>query len=140
MDINVGHNGNWWSGTSRDGEGAQIEISDGGNGSLVFVATIYSYAPGGGQIFLIGVGTPEGETVNIDLFITEGGDWGEGFDPANVNQVPFGSGVVTSGGCEALSMVLTPNQTYLDAGYSEFTLDLIRLTTSLIECPFEAAN
>ena len=142
VDINVGHNGNWWSGTSRDGEGAQVEISDGGGGTLVFVATIYSYGPppDGGQIFLIGVGTPDGESVTIDLFITDGGAWGADFDPSNVAQIPFGSGVVTSGGCDSLTMTLSPNQTYLGLGYSEFTLDLIRVKTSLIECPFEVVK
>lgn len=140
VDLQVGHNGNWWSGTTRDGEGAQVEISDAGGGVLVFVITVYSYAPAGGQIFLIGVGTPDGESVNLEMFITEGGMWGADFDPADVNQIPWGSGVVTSGGCDSLSMTLSPNQTYLDEGYAEFTFDLIRLTTSLIECTGAETN
>ncbi|MDX1555295.1 MAG: hypothetical protein R3212_04655, partial [Xanthomonadales bacterium] len=135
--INPGHNGNWWSGLSRDGEGAQVEVADAGNGQFVFVVTIYSYAPGGGQIFLIGVGTPDGTTVNIDVFITSGGEWGPGFDPAQTPQTQWGTGVVTSNGCDALTIALTPNAQFQTEGYTAFTLNLQRLTTALVPCPYE---
>ena len=135
--INVGHGGNWWSGTMRDGEGAQIEVAEAGGGQLVFVVTIYSYAPGGGQIFLIGVGFPVGDSVEIELFITSGGAWGAGFDPAQTPQTPWGTGVVTSNGCDSLTIMLTPNAEFQAMGYTVFTLNLQRLTTPSIPCPYD---
>lgn len=137
VPFNAGHNGNWWSGLSRDGEGAQVEVSDAGEGELVFVVTVYSYAPGGGQIFLIGVGFPVGDTVEVEIFITSGGAWGDDFDPAQTPQTPWGTGVFTSNGCDSISATLTPNAEYQAMAYTEFSLELQRLTTSAIPCPYE---
>ena len=135
--INPGHNGNWWSGPSRDGEGAQVEVADAGGGQLVFVVTIYSYVPEGGQMFLIGVGKPDGDSVEIELFITSGGQWGDDYDPEKTAQTPWGTGVVTSNSCEALSVTLTPNAEYQALGYTNFDFNLQRLTTSAIPCPYK---
>jgi len=79
--MNAGLNGNWWNGPARDGEGVQIEVADGGNGTIVFVATIYTYDLQGHQIFLVTVGTANGATAEVKVFITEGGVWGQDFDP-----------------------------------------------------------
>ncbi|HKJ17793.1 MAG TPA: plastocyanin/azurin family copper-binding protein [Xanthomonadales bacterium] len=142
LDFNAGHNGNWWNGLARDGEGVQIELADAGDGELVFVATIYSYGPGGegGQIFLIAVGTPVGDMVEVDIFITEGGVWGDDYNPDDVAQTQWGTGVFTSTDCELISMVLTPNADYQALGYTVLEYDLVRLTTPLIECPSESTN
>jgi len=129
--------GTWWSGPARDGEGAQIEVADAGNGELVFVTSIFSYAPEGGQIFLVGAGTPEGDAFELELFITSGGAWGEDFDPDQTPKSAWGTGVATSSGCDQLSMTLTPNPEYRENGYTVFTLDLERLTTPLVPCFFE---
>jgi plastocyanin len=137
FEIDPGLNGNWWSGSERDGEGAQVEVADAGGGDLVFVVTIYSYAPQGGQMFLIGVGTPDGDSVELELFITSGGAWGDDFDPDDTPQTSWGTGMAAAGGCDQLSITLTPNAEYLGMGYTEFTLDLERLTTSLVACPYE---
>lgn len=137
VDFNAGHNGNWWNGPARNGEGAQFELADAGGGELVFVGTIYSYGPNGGQIFLIAVGTPNGDTVEVDVFITDGGTWGDDFDPNDVSEIPWGTGVLTSNGCDSISMVLTPNADQLSSGYTVLDYDLVRLTTPLIQCPFE---
>ena len=57
VPLNGGHNGNWWGGLDRNGEGVQVEISDGGGGTLILVATLYSYSAEdtGKQIFMIAV-------------------------------------------------------------------------------------
>lgn len=139
FDIDPGHSGNWWNGLARDGEGAQIEVSNAGGGQLVFVVTVYSYGPAGGQIFLIGVGTPDGDTVEVDVFITEGegGVWGDAFDPDNVDQPQWGTGTFTAESCELIHMMLTPNQSYQNEGYTNLEYDLVRLTTPAIACPYE---
>lgn len=137
IDINAGQNGNWWSGLIRNGEGAQVEISDAGGGDLVVVITIYSYDTDGNQIFLIAVGTPDGDTAEIDVYITDGAMWGDDFDPNDVQETQWGTGVFKSNTCDSVELTLTPNAEYQAQGYTEITLDLVRLTSPVIACPFE---
>ncbi len=140
LDFNPGHNGNWWNGLARNGEGVQLELADAGDGELVFVATIYSYGPDGGQIFLVAVGTPDGDTVEVDVFITEGGVWGDDFNPDNVLQPQWGTGVFMSTDCDLISMMLTPNTDQQSAGYTVLGYDLVRLTTPAISCPYDTGQ
>lgn len=134
FSMTAGLNGNWWGGFERAGEGAQIEVADGGDGSLVFVATVYSYDTAGNQMFLVSVGTVEGETAEVDVFITEGGVWGDGFDPALVTETQWGTGTFTASSCDAMHMALAPNADYQTLGYTALEYDLIRLTTPAVPC------
>lgn len=136
FQINPGLNGNWWNGVDRNGEGAQIEVADGGEGSMIFVATFYSYDPMGNQIFLVAVGSVSGNSAEVDVFITDGGVWGDDFNPALVNQDQFGTGTFTAISCESVSMALMPNAAYQALGYTNLEYGLIRLTTPAIPCPY----
>jgi hypothetical protein len=138
--INAGLNGNWWNGLDRNGEGVQVEVSDGGEGSLIFVATVYSYDTEGKQIFLVAVGTVDGDTTEVDVFITQGGLWGDEFDPALVNETRWGTGTFTASSCDAMHMTLMPNVEFQDMGYTDQMYDLIRLTTPAVPCPIENPN
>ena len=106
------------------------------DGSQTFVATFYSYDPEGNQIFVIAVGPVTGATAEVDVFITEGGMWGENFDPANVKQPQWGTGTFTASSCESITMSLRPNAEYQDLGYSSLAYDLVRLAQPAIPCPF----
>jgi hypothetical protein len=138
--INAGLNGNWWNGLDRNGEGVQVEVSDGGEGSLIFVATVYSYDTEGKQIFLVAVGTVDGDTTEVDVFVTQGGLWGDEFDPALVNETRWGTGTFTASSCDAMHMTLMPNAEFQDMGYTDQMYDLIRLTTPAVPCPIENPN
>jgi quinoprotein glucose dehydrogenase len=140
FSINAGLNGFWWNGLARDGEGVQIEVSDGGDGSQTFVATFYGYDTGGNQIFLVAVGTVTGDTAEVDVFITEGGVWSQVFDPALVNVSQWGTGTFTASSCSAMHMTLMPNAESRALGYTDLTYDLIRVTTPLIPCPIDPPN
>lgn len=140
VPFNAGHNGNWWKGLDRSGEGAQVEVADAGGGELVVVVTVYSYGPNGGQIFLIAVGNPVENTVDVDVFITDGGMWGDDFNPADIDETQWGTGVFTSNGCDSITMTLTPNAEFMAMGYTVLSYDLIRLTTPEIPCPYPPAN
>jgi hypothetical protein len=100
VPLNPGQNGNWWAGIHRSGEGVQAEIVDGGDGNLIFVATIYSYDTLGNQIFMIAVGPVVGDTAEVDVFITDGGIWGDEFDPTSVVESQWGTGTFRSCGCD----------------------------------------
>lgn len=137
FDMEPGLNGNWWNGAARNGEGVQIEISASGDGAMVLVATVYSYGPGGGQIFMIAIGNPSGNRADVDLFVTEGGLWGADFDPEDVTELQWGTGSFTSQSCDSMHMELSPNAQYRAQGYTDLSYDLIRLTTPLVNCPQE---
>ena len=140
FQINAGLNGSWWNGPVRSGEGVQIEVSDGGDGSLLFLVTIYSYDTIGNQIFMIAVGTVNGDTAEVDVFITEGGLWGAFFDPMLVLESQWGTGTFTGHSCESMHMELRPNAEYQVLGYTNLIYDLIRLTVPLLPCPMENPN
>jgi hypothetical protein len=135
FNLNVGHNGSWWGGPDRSGEGVQIELVEGSDDSVVMIATIYSYDPDGNQIFLIAIGTVEGNTAVLEVFITEGGMWGPDFDPTMVNETQWGSGIIASISCEDMELELKPNSTYLAMDYTDLLYDLIRLAEPLAPCP-----
>ena len=133
--LNPGHNGNWWGGASRNGEGVQIEVSNSNIGGRVLVATMYSYNSMGQPIFLLAVGQlANGEAV-VTVYIYEGPSWGAGFDPADLVETQWGTGLFTASSCSSISMTLTPNATYVAQGYTQLSYDLIRLTNSAIPCP-----
>jgi hypothetical protein len=89
--------GNYFN-PQRAGEGIQLAVE--ANGQAV-VMTWYSYHEGR-QFWAIGTGYHDaaGDRVVVDeLFITRGGDYGPGFDPDEVEIVPFGSATVAFGEC-----------------------------------------
>lgn len=103
-------------------------------------AIVYSYDPAGNQIFLVTVGHVTGGTVEVDVFITEGGIWGDDFDPALVNESQWGTGTFTTNSCESIHMVLMPNAQFQAEGYTELEYDLVRLTTPAATCPIQNPN
>jgi hypothetical protein len=133
--LNPGHNGNWWAGASRNGEGVQVEVSNNNTGGRVLVATMYSYDPTGQPIFLLAVGQViNGEAV-VDVYIYEGPSWGAGYDPADWVETQWGTGLFTASSCGLISMTLTPNANFAAQGYTAISYDMTRLTNSAIPCP-----
>jgi cytochrome c553 len=132
--MTAGLNGNWWNGIDLSGEGAQIEVSDDGNGGLTFTATFYSYDILGNQVFLVATGPVIGNTANVEVFITDGGTYGEGLGNAGT-EVPWGSGSFMADSCGLIHMNLMPNQTFVADGFTDLMYDLTRLTTPAATCP-----
>lgn len=136
--INAGLNGNWWGGPSRSGEGAQLEIVDNGVEYTV-VLTFYSYDDEGNQIFLIAVGPAVGlaedNVTTLDVFITEGGMWGDDFNPATVTEDQVGTAVLTAYHCGLIRIAFDPNAEYEALGYSDLEYDFTRLAEPVAPCP-----
>ena len=107
---------------------------------MIFVATLYSYDPMGNQIFLVAVGPVDGDTAEVDLFITDGGLWGDNFDPALINETQWGTGTFTGSSCDSMQMSLMPIAEFQDMGYTNLAYDLTRLTTPALPCPIENSN
>lgn len=135
--INPGLNGNWWDFT-RSGEGAQLEVIINGEVFSVLL-TFYSYDTENNQIFLVALGDIDGNTSELDVFITDGGLWGPDFDPGLVQESPFGTGTLTAISCEEISLVITPNETYLDLGFVAHQWNMGKLAQNpALPCPLEA--
>jgi hypothetical protein len=151
--MNAGLNGNWWNGIERNGEGFQIEVSSSaqvasstetgggaktnsnGDSGLTCVATFYSYdVMGGQQIFLVAVGPVTGNTAEVDVFITDGGMWGQGLGESGV-ETPFGTGTFRANGCDSIDMEVRPNEDYLGFGFTDLMYPLMPLTTRSGACP-----
>ncbi|MDX1408598.1 MAG: hypothetical protein R3330_10710, partial [Saprospiraceae bacterium] len=132
--MNAGLNGNWWNGLERNGEGFQVEIARNSEGDLVFVATFYSYDLMGNQIFLVAVGPVNGNTAEVDVFITDGGMYGEGLGDLGAEE-QWGTGTFTADDCMNMQMVLMPNGDYQAMGYTDLMYDLVRLTSPAAICP-----
>ena len=94
----------------------------------------------GNQIFLVAVGTVNGDRAEVEVFITEGGRWGDNFDPALVNESQWGTGTFTASSCSAMHMTLMPNAEFRALGYTDLEYDLIRLTTPAAPCRIENSN
>ena len=132
--LNAGVNGNWWGGPERSGEGAQVEVIITGEVLSVFL-TFYSYDPEGNQIFLVAIGTVNGNTAEVTVYITEGGEWGDDFNPDTVNETVFGTGEFSATNCGAAHLVVTPNAEYEVLGYTPLEYDLERLAPPAAPCP-----
>ena len=136
IGLNPGLSGNWWGGTDRDGEGFLVEVASSG-GALVLIGSFYTYDPNGNQIWLIAVGAADGSMeTDVTFYINDGAKWGTDFNPADANQVEFGTGTFTFPACDVGHVSITPNATFMGQGYGEIAYDLSRdLTEYKVACP-----
>ncbi|MDT8319345.1 MAG: hypothetical protein RQ826_02335 [Xanthomonadales bacterium] len=138
--VNPGLTGTWWNGPDRDGEGFPLQVGYAG-GVLTLFGFFYTYDSAGNQAWLTAVGKPVGDTVEADLFITEGRVWGDGFNPADGSTTPWGKGIFTFDSCTTGTMALSPNDDMQLVGYTDLAYDLIRFddfVVSGIACPTPA--
>jgi hypothetical protein len=138
VGLNPGLSGTWWGGASRDGEGFLMEFAYLGD-TLIFFGSFYTFDNAGNQVWLtfqpVGGVPSSGTSMDVDVYITTGPMWGGDFDPADKNTQPFGSGNFTFNTCTGGSVSISPNQTYLDAGFSDLTYDLSRILEPGVKCP-----
>ncbi len=135
IGLNPGLSGNWYGGMDRSGEGFLLEVGYTG-ASLYFFASFYTYDTAGKQVWLIAEGLiTGGTTVNVNVWLNEGRLWGDGFNPADGSETPWGAGTFTFSSCTAGSFALTPNQAMKDRGFTNVAYGLERLLTPGIQCP-----
>lgn len=120
--ITSGISGTWWD-PQRNGEGFMIDVAQDG----LVVVSYYTYDTMGQQLWVIGPGTLNGNVVEIDFEITDGGIYGSGFDPLTVNHYQWGTGIFTFSSCYAGKAEIFPNQDYSDV-FEAQTIYLSRLT------------
>ena len=122
FEINNSLSGTWWN-PDRSGEGFIIDVANAGH----IVISFYTYDNFGQQMWLIGPGNVDGSVAVIDFYVTEGGFYGSGFDPALVNEVHWGTGIFTFTECATGSVDIMPNVEF-SAEFEDMTTEITRLT------------
>jgi N-acetylneuraminic acid mutarotase len=111
-----------WYVPSRSGEGWMVEELPDGR-TLVYW---FTYDPQGRQAWTIGVGTRVGNRLEIvDNALTRGTHFGSAFDPAQVQQVPWGRLTFTFDTCDSATVSYNSGV----AGYGSGTRTAARLSS-----------
>ncbi len=121
-EINNSLSGTWYD-PNRDGEGFMIDVANHG----VVVVSYYTYDNSGRQFWLIGTGNVDGSIVEIDFFSTDGGIYGEDYDPATVTRYAWGTGILTFTECSTGFVEIRPNPDFIDE-FEALDLQITRLT------------
>jgi hypothetical protein len=132
IGLDPGLTGTWWN-SAKDGEGFLLEVAYAG-GQIFLYASFYTYGPDGTQTWLVAALTSQdGTRANVTVYAPSGGEWG---DPSGADTgVVFGTGYFDFPTCEAGSFMFTPNQAFMDLGYTAQGYDLVRILESGIRCP-----
>ena len=120
--ITHGISGTWYD-PERSGEGFMIDVAKDG---LVAVS-YYTYDTMGQHMWLVGAGTLNGNTVEIEFELTDGGTYGSNFNPLTVNRYEWGTGIFTFSSCYYGKVQIIPNQDYSDV-FEALTIYISRLT------------
>ena len=136
VGLNPGLSGTWFN-LDRGGEGFLVEFAYAGP-ALYFFGSFYTYDNEGNMVWLTfqpASSVPDtGTTVEVLAYITEGGRFGEG-NPDKPVPDRFGTGSFTFNTCTSGSVVINPDQAFLDAGFSNLSYDLTRLLAPGVKCP-----
>ena len=137
---NPGLTGTWWN-AARDGEGFVLDFGVPGE-VLTLFGSFYTFDDMGDPVWLTAQSTAiSGAEVTVNVFITDGPMWGDAFDPADKNTMPWGTGTFTFPSCTSGSVSLVPNAEMMAMGFTEYAQDLTRdAIKSGIGCPTPNAN
>jgi predicted outer membrane repeat protein len=106
----------------RDGEGIIVEWLTNGQVLVVF----FTYDQDGNQLWLLGVGTPEGKTVTMDaLYASAYTRWGRAFDTDEITLSIWGTFTLTWTACGTVNFAYASTV----PGYGSATRDYSRLST-----------
>jgi len=109
----------------RSGEGIQLTLENDGE---TFVLTYYTYLDGE-QVWLIGTGAlSDGRILFDGMSITEGGDYGDAFDPDDVDFIPWGSIEMSFIDCNRAVLDIAPDL----VGFEPFVVEVQRIISA--EC------
>ena len=135
VGLTPGLTGHWFD-SGHDGEGFMLHFGNAGD-VLTLFASFYTYAPDGGQVWLVALSNSiNGTTANVTVYVTTG-DRSWGATTGNFTE-EWGTGSFSFTDCENGTMSLTPNATYEAAGFTPLTYDINRTDfpiTSEVACP-----
>ncbi len=87
----LARSGSWYD-PSHDGEGFIIQFIDDGQAVVYW----FTFDEDGNQRWFLGVGTATGDVLQLDVLqVTEGGEFGAGFDPSAIGRIDVGELTIT---------------------------------------------
>ncbi|HEU4663415.1 MAG TPA: hypothetical protein VFS55_05235 [Dokdonella sp.] len=130
VPITSGFTGTWVDAGVTGQLGLGLEVLPGGQ----LVAEIYMFAPAGGQAWIGGVGPIEGTRATIAMSTIDGpgGRFGANFDPARVQNTPWGSVGLRFSDCSHGTLDWASDS----PGYGSGSIGIIRVTLPAgLACP-----
>lgn len=118
-----GPSGQWFN-PERNGEGFYVEIIDAS--PMQIGVAMYSYDANGDPLWVVGnvAIDNDDEIVEIPVFEFNGPVWGPGYDPDDLNTIPFGTITANFPTCDTALFSIETNGALADGNYS-----LIRITS-----------
>jgi cytochrome c553 len=128
--ITPGISGTWVGPVGeRDGEGWLLDAG------ATFLGAFYTQGPMGEQAWVLGVGTPVGNTVALSLIVADGPAFGDLRAQAEMNEEAWGTAVFNFTSCTMGTVTVTPNAAMLARGFVAYTTTITRLLASANACP-----
>ncbi|MFC3194501.1 spondin domain-containing protein [Marinicella sediminis] len=124
--VDGGHSGSWYN-PARDGQGLVLDITadTDGTGIRAMVSWYHYTADGSGeQLWLVGVGPVIDDTAVVELMVTEGAQFGDAFDAADVQRTRWGQVRIRFTSCTSAEL----SYDSVLPGYGSGNEDLVRLT------------
>ena len=112
--------GTWWN-PDRDGEGYMFDFLVFGASRVLFV-TFYTYDASGNQAYLVGQSSEFSNPLVIDVYTTEGGEFGPAYDPDRQSVARWGTLTVEFHNRMESTVTLTPSV----PGFEGYTTGLSR--------------
>jgi hypothetical protein len=97
-----------WSDPAHPGHGFVTDVVDAGNGNKTLIAYWFTYDTQGRQMWVVGVGPVQGDRATLQAVTTSGGSFDNLFNPAAVQQQPWGTLEVQFTGCNAGTVDFIP--------------------------------
>jgi uncharacterized membrane protein YgcG len=98
-----------WSDPAHPGHGFVTDVVDAGNGNKTLIAYWFTYDAQGRQMWVVGVGPVQGDRATLQAVTTSGGSFDNLFNPAAVQQQPWGTLEVQFTACNAGTVDFVPN-------------------------------
>lgn len=114
------HTGQWFD-PNQSGHGLNVEILPNNQALIIW----YAYDSMGNQVWILGNGTHDGETIAIDVNITDGAMFPPNFDSNDVNLTAWGRFTLRFTGCNSGVFSWEP---LAGNGYTSGQMNVTRLT------------
>ncbi|MEZ5472413.1 MAG: hypothetical protein R3E90_11565 [Marinicella sp.] len=121
------HTGQWFD-PAQSGHGLNVEILPDNKALIIW----YVYDSQGNQVWILGTGTHNGQTITVDANITDGAMFPPNFNANDVQLTPWGTFTLTFTGCHAGVFSWNPQS---GNGYNSGQMNVTRLTqVAGLEC------
>ncbi|TDR23581.1 hypothetical protein [Marinicella litoralis] len=113
-----------WYDPAKNGQGFLLEIIKSNNQKMA-LTTWFTFDTDGNQYWLIGVGEITGQSINFQMIVPEGGQFGDLHDPNNISNTPWGEVQFNFTDCNNGTVSWNPTASGFNAGSMPVTRNTI---------------